>query len=52
MASSASTPLERAIAVAVFAPIGFGAQLADDFPGTDQGAPANCLRAVYRKDGR
>ena len=34
MASSASTPLERAIAVAVFAPIGFGAQLADDFPGT------------------
>ena len=34
MASPASTPLERAIAVAVFAPIGFGAQLADDFPGT------------------
>lgn len=34
MASSASTHLERAIAVAVFAPIGFGAQLADNFPGT------------------
>ena len=34
MASSASTHLERAIAVAVFAPIGFGAKLADNFPGT------------------
>ena len=34
MASSAPTPAERAIAAAFYAPIGLGAQLVDNFPGT------------------